>query len=538
MTDWFLRSNTVAEPLINRWYAWSMLVSPATAALITLNAHMSIMQSYIRMPKMHAVAAKNARMRGGPFIDFSGEEKVEEVKQYLGNIETRCAHILNFARALKELNQLLEDKADGHSLIPLYEEIPDILRGYVELVYDANNRASYRLLESLLYRSPYYNKHEQEIMLSTLKGDFRSFVLSTPRLCFNNELIWKVPFSNHSLDQFFALREHGADKSWLDKFFTQHFEDNEHNRSLFWSLMSEHKSSGIDTCRKYQGEGIRIRYFGHACVLIETKHISILIDCMISYGYPTDVPRFTYDDLPEKIDYVVLTHSHQDHVMLEHLLQLRYKIENIVVPKNVPGAIQDPSLKLMFKQLNFKNVIELDEMDSIALPEGEIIGIPFFGEHGDLYINSKLAYVVRLQGKNILFAADSNNLEPALYEHLQKEIPRFDVIFLGMECDGAPLTWLYGPVLSKTLSRPMDQSRRLDGSDCDKAMDIIRRFDCPEVYVYAMGREPWLGYITSIEYTDSSRPLTESDRLIRLCRAENRAAERPYAYKEIYLTTN
>jgi hypothetical protein len=56
---------------------------------------------------------------------------------------------------------------------------------------------------------------------------------------------------------------------------------------------------------------------------------------------------FSFSPLPPKIDYICLTHSHQDHVNIETLLQLRYKIDPILVPKNNGGSIADPSLKLM-----------------------------------------------------------------------------------------------------------------------------------------------------------------------------------------------
>jgi len=39
-------------------------------------------------------------------------------------------------------------------------------------------------------------------------------------------------------------------------------------------------------------------------------------------------------------------------------------------------------------------------------------------------------------------------------------------------------------------------------------------FRCKEVYVYAMGQEPWLNYITSIKYTSDSLPIVESDKLL------------------------
>ena len=65
--------------------------------------------------------------------------------------------------------------------------------------------------------------------------------------------------------------------------------------------------------------------------------MTILTDPIISYGYPTDLKRFTFDDLPESIDYVLLTHNHQDHILFESLLQLRHRIRNIVVPRDGGG---------------------------------------------------------------------------------------------------------------------------------------------------------------------------------------------------------
>ena len=56
-----------------------------------------------------------------------------------------------------------------------------------------------------------------------------------------------------------------------------------------------------------------------------------------------------------------------------------------------------------------------------------------------------------------------------------------------------------------------------------------------EVYVYAMGQEPWLNYIMSIKYTDQSRPIVDSNRLIGTCRERGLVAERLFGEKEILL---
>ena len=47
----------------------------------------------------------------------------------------------------------------------------------------------------------------------------------------------------------------------------------------------------------------------------------------------------------------------------------------------------------------------------------------------------------------MLFAPASCNIDGTLYEHIHDVIGDVDVLFLGMECDGAPLSWIYGGCL-------------------------------------------------------------------------------------------
>jgi hypothetical protein len=135
----------------------------------------------------------------------------------------------------------------------------------------------------------------------------------------------------------------------------------------------------------------------------------------------------------------------------------------------------------------------------------------------------------------LLLAADSRNIDPVLYRHIHALVGDVDALFLGMECDGAPMTWLYGPLLTQRLDRAMDQSRRLAGSDYEQAADIVERFHPKEVYVYAMGQEPWLNHIMSIKYSSESRPIVESNKLIAHCRERGIASERLFGEKEILL---
>jgi hypothetical protein len=216
-------------------------------------------------------------------------------------------------------------------------------------------------------------------------------------------------------------------------------------------------------------------------------------------------------------------------------LQIRHKVGEIVVPRAGSGALQDPSLKLAFEYAGFERVRELSELESLEMDGGAVIGIPFLGEHSDLAVATKLAYLVRLGGEQLLFAADSCNIEPRLYERVHDAFGDIGTLFLGMECDGAPMTWLYGPLLLRPVERGVDQSRRLSGSDCAQALALVERFRSHDVYVYAMGQEPWLNHVMSIKYTAQSRPIVESDKLIEACRARRLTAERLFGEKEILI---
>jgi L-ascorbate metabolism protein UlaG (beta-lactamase superfamily) len=523
----FLRQDVQVEPLWDQWYAWPHLIAPATAARNLTERHLRIMESYIIAPALHVSATRNPKMLGGPFVDHGGK-RVDEVRALRDRTKRDRAQLIELSAALNELNAMLLEAAKGFSLNDLYARVPAPLRGYVELAYDLNNHPTYRLIEPLLYRSRFYDTRAQSVMLSRISGDHRPFMLSTPRLEDEGSIHVHIPFADRRLDTLFEMKS--APRPWRQ--VRDLFEVPVQQEALFRSCFTSEPPPSYEP---YRGSGIRWRYFGHACILIETGGLRILLDPVLSYTYECDVSRYTYADLPDTIDYVLITHNHQDHILIETLLQLRHKIKQVIVPRNSYGMLQDPSLKLLFENMGFRHVIEMSECESLPLPDGEILSLPFFGEHADLAVGTKLAYVIRVGHHTLLFAADSCNVEPALYQHLHELIGDVDVVFIGMECDGAPLTWIYGPLLRQRLERAMDQSRRLAGCNFVQAIQIVNQLRVKEAYDYAMGHEPWLNYVMSIKYTAESRPIVESTRLIDDCLSRGIVAERLFGEKEILI---
>lgn len=526
MKNAFLKPNVVIEPLHNRWYAWSHLISPATSAMNIMKRHLKIMNSYIQAPKIHEAAVKNPQMLGGPFMDLKGG-KVDEVKALREQTLNENVDVVEFTKAIKALEQLLKTKGKGHSLEPLYEEVPEILRGYVELVYDLNNNPSFRFFESLLYHSPFHKEDAQSIALWLTENDERPFVLSTPRLDEDHVLHLPLPFSHEGIDQLAKMKRNAGDLAEVAKALNVP----DDKMSLFESFFTEEPYVPYQA---YDGDKIRMRYFGHACILMEFNGLSILVDPLISYyGYDTSIEHFSDYDLPDKIDYVLITHNHQDHILFETLLPLRHKIGKIIVPRTTSGALQDPNLKLMFNAIGFDNVEEIGDLETINFGDCTITGIPFIGEHSDLNIQCKMCHHVRIADFSLLFVADSCNVEPKLYEHIHRAVGDLDIICLGMECEGAPLSWLYGPLMDEEPTRDKDRSRTLSGSNFVRGQALIDVFKPKEAYVYAMGLEPWLEFISSKRYTDQDHPIVESNKLVEYCRSKGIASERLYGEKEL-----
>ena len=522
----YLRRNVQFTPLVNHWGAWTFLIPPMTAAMTIANLHVKMMESFVMSPQLHADVLKNPAARGAKLLAID-PSRVDEVSALLEQTKRDQAQMIRFAEGLKTFNQILVTEANGFSLENLYPKVPASLKGYIELVYDLNNFPVMRFIEGLLYQSPYYDTSVQSIGLSQIYTDRRPFS-HAPIFDRDGTMILKIPFQDPAVSELSRLKYIPQTFSYIKDRIR--LEDSKDVRFKSYLTMDPPRKTV-----KYAGDGVRIRYFNHACLLIETKEISILTDPVLSYEYQSELFRYTESDLPERINYVLISHGHGDHFVIEWLLQLRHRIDCIVVPKNGIGTLEDPSLKQLLQNLGFQNVIEIDDMELINLKTGFLMGLPFLGEHADLNIRAKTAYLIRLGKKSILCAADSRNVSPELYERVHKRIGDVDALFLGMECDGASLSWLYGQLITRPVTREADQTRRLSGSDCGRGMDIVTRLNCKQVYVYAMGEEPWLEYLTSLQYTEESIPIIESTKLVDQCRKRGIISEKLFAAKEIII---
>ena len=504
----FLRPDLIIEPLVDRFYAWLHTVAPVQAAMNLAFVQVPLLESYLQSPQVHINACNNPQLRGGFFVNIEAARS-GEIRDLLASIKRDRAGMLRFAEAIAESEETVRQGATGFDLTPLYPKLPAELSGLVEMAYDTNNQPSVRYIEPLVYESSAYTEDRQSVQLSLETGAERPFILSTPRLASPDALDLPIPFRHPGLEELFRSRVHGTTLSKLRDMLPL----DDSTAAGLSRLLADEPDLAAD--RHIDGGG-RIRYFGHACLVMQTQEAAIITDPWISSDAAA-TGRFTYRDLPDHIDLALITHGHQDHIVLETLLALRGRVGAVVVPRSSRGSLADPSLALYLSHLGLP-VVEVDDFSEVTFPGGKVTATPFLGEHADLDIRAKSTYVVQLAGRAMFVGADSSGIDPGLYRYMRGHTGQVDMAFLGMECAGAPLTWLYQALFTKPVTKKMSDSRTLSGSNAAQAGAIITELGASEAYVYAMGEETWLvGHVMATSYNEDSYQLKQVDEFMTWC---------------------
>lgn len=520
----FLDPRVKIEPLVDKWYAWPHLLAPVQQALHLYYRYLPAVKSFISAPQLHLAALEDPQMYGGPFLDLP-ESAVVEVREYIQEIESTRADALEFVRDLREFEETLAN-ADGYSLDGFREMAPPSLKGRIELAYDLNNNAKIRFLEEILSIAFPGYLNAQEVCLHRTRDTERRFFLSTPRLAVPGGSFIRKPFNSAGIKMLCSSYSTPTDLNELAVAL-----DCPSSLLLPYFIPEQATKSAIS----YEGEGVRIRHFGHATLLIEGGGHTILVDPTFARDQIPGLSHFVIDDLPPKIDVLLISHGHQDHFTPETLMYLRGRVGVVLIPPCNRGDLADPSLRLMLMSLGYTNVITLESMQSYVVGSAKITSLPFSGEHSDLDIHSKHCAQIEVSGRKICLLVDSDAIDIDVYKRISEVIRNPDVMFVGMECFGAPLSWLYSPLIRVPVSNKIDQSRRLSGANSQNAWKVVDLIKPKMVFVYAMGQEPWMKFLMGLNYTEDSIQLRESSAFLDQCRDAGLPAERLHLSKDIEL---
>jgi L-ascorbate metabolism protein UlaG (beta-lactamase superfamily) len=523
----WLRPDVKIQPLVDRWPAWPHLLAPAQQALNLAFRYVPALESFVAAPDVHVAASRDPDMYGGPFVDLPAPF-VDSVKSYLAEIEISRAEALAFARQFRAFDQNLLAAATGYCLNDFREQAPEVLRGRVELVYDLNHQPKAKVIEEMMTIDDLGLGSAQAILIHDGRDDERPFFLSTPVLDPGKGLICNVELGSDAVRMLSEAKTKPIEVAALASLL------NVHEAALNRFFTDE----APPLSRPFDQNGMRIRYFGHACVLLESRTCTVLIDPTFAVDQYAAYPHLLWHDLPERIDHVIISHGHQDHMCIEALMFLRHRVGEVIVPRGNSGDLSDPSLMLILRQLGFVNIRETAYLETTPTRDGSITTLPFSGEHCDLDVRGKQCFVVRIGGCAAGFFIDSDAIDIDVYGRISPFLEDIDVLFVGMECNGAPLSWLYGPLITAGLTKKNDNSRRLSGANSGQAIALVDLVRPQQAYVYAMGQEGWMRHLMGLNYKEDSIQLIEARAFVDQCRSRGLDSELLLGEKEVIIVSD
>jgi len=157
----------------------------------------------------------------------------------------------------------------------------------------------------------------------------------------------------------------------------------------------------------------RITWFGHSTSFVEMEGLTIFIDPMLG-DVPAPSPflgtkRFqkelpiSIDSLP-KIDIVLISHDHYDHLDYGSIVKLKDKVAEFYVPLGIKAH-------LTLWGVEASKITEFDWWESIRFNKVEFISTParHFSGRGVTNRNSTLwcSWVLKSENSNIFFSGDS-----------------------------------------------------------------------------------------------------------------------------------
>lgn len=177
---------------------------------------------------------------------------------------------------------------------------------------------------------------------------------------------------------------------------------------LVWSSVKGHLTPLKKANKRwiaFDPKKLQVWMVGHATVFINFFGTLIVTDPVFTNSLPfpkRTVPAgYKITDLPE-IDYVLVSHAHQDHCHRRSLKRLSHRSKNIVLPKNCSDLIEDMPFERQW-ELHWQKKLQFSDLTIRAFRP-----IHWGQRHPwDSRRRGYNSYILQKNGYNIFFCGDS-----------------------------------------------------------------------------------------------------------------------------------
>jgi L-ascorbate metabolism protein UlaG (beta-lactamase superfamily) len=187
----------------------------------------------------------------------------------------------------------------------------------------------------------------------------------------------------------------------------------------------------------------RLIWFGHSAFLLQIDSKNILIDPMLS-GVPAPHPwlgssRF-HKELPleieklPKIDAVLISHDHYDHLDYETIKKLKHKVETYIVPLGVEVHLEAWGIdKNQIQKLDWWDTVNFKNIEFVCTPAQHFSGRKLNNGQSTLWSS----WVIKTSDTNIFFSGDSGY--NTHFKEIGEKYGPFDIAL--MECGQYNKMW-------------------------------------------------------------------------------------------------
>lgn len=139
---------------------------------------------------------------------------------------------------------------------------------------------------------------------------------------------------------------------------------------------------------------MKIKFLGQNCFLFTYKGKNILSDPFYNY----QIEKSKFDITAQKIDYVLITHAHGDHIAdVKEVLQY-YPDASVIGQPEICGYFGHANSL----DINFGGSAKIDDLKISMVPASHTSSFP-----DGTYGGEPCGYIFRFPGKNIYFAGDT-----------------------------------------------------------------------------------------------------------------------------------
>ena len=139
---------------------------------------------------------------------------------------------------------------------------------------------------------------------------------------------------------------------------------------------------------------MKIKFLGQNCFLFTYKGKNILSDPFYNY----QIEKSQFDITAQKIDYVLITHAHGDHIAdVKEVLQ-HYPDASVIGQPEICGYFGHANSL----DINFGGSAKIDDLKISMVPASHTSSFP-----DGTYGGEPCGYIFRFPGKNIYFAGDT-----------------------------------------------------------------------------------------------------------------------------------